>query len=311
MAGAILKAAAILRGGGLVAFPTETVYGLGADATREDAVRGIFEAKGRPATNPLIVHCDSAESARRWAGEWPEAADHLARLFWPGPLTLVVPAGKGIAPTVTANGPTVGLRVPAHPVALALLREARLPIAAPSANRSTGLSPTSAQAVERSLGGRIDAILDGGSCPVGIESTVLSLVDDRPRILRPGMVTARDIEQALGRVIDKTPLVVQGEEPMPSPGLLARHYAPAIPMRMVEAPAVEKTGAFLIRLANEFTREERCICLPREPRSYAGKLYWALHLAEQSGAEEILVECPPFEEEWSAIHDRLRRASSE
>src|SRR5947207_69544 len=196
----VTEAVKILRRGGLVAFPTETVYGLGADATNADAVAKIFAAKGRPATNPLIVHVAGADVARRYAADWPVAASHLAQAFWPGPLTLVVPRGATIVSQVTAGGDTVGLRVPAHPLALELLRAFDGPVAAPSANKSNRVSPTAAQHVRDELGDAVDLVLDGGPCTVGIESTVLDLTGERPVILRPGGVQRRKIETILGPV---------------------------------------------------------------------------------------------------------------
>ncbi|HEX4470144.1 MAG TPA: L-threonylcarbamoyladenylate synthase, partial [Gemmatimonadaceae bacterium] len=191
---AIAQAAEILRGGGLVAFPTETVYGLGANALDAGAVERIYSAKGRPSFNPLIVHVPDADGARALASEWPEPASRVAEKFWPGPLTIVLPKRSVVPDNVTAGLDSVALRVPANPVALALLRAARIPLAAPSANRSTELSPTTARHVERSLGDRVDLILDGGQTSVGIESTVLDLRSTRAAILRPGVIGARELE---------------------------------------------------------------------------------------------------------------------
>jgi L-threonylcarbamoyladenylate synthase len=193
-------AAAVLRRGGLVAFPTETVYGLGADATNADAVTKIFAAKGRPSTNPLIVHVADAAVARRYATAWPPAAAQLADRFWPGPLTLVLPKAPDIVPAVTAGLNTVGLRVPDHPVALQLLREFGGAVAAPSANRSNRVSPTTADHVREELGDAVDLVLDGGPCRVGIESTVLDLTTERPTILRPGGLSREQIEAVVGPV---------------------------------------------------------------------------------------------------------------
>ena len=198
----IARAAEILRSGGLVAFPTETVYGLGADATNPDAVRRIFAAKGRPTTNPLIVHVADIETAKRYAATWSDAAQTLAAVWWPGPLTLVVPKAASIVPEVTAGRETVGLRVPDHPLALELLRAFGGAVAAPSANRSNRVSPTTAGHVLEELAGSVDLILDGGPCTVGIESTVLDLTTDVPTILRPGGVSRGQLEAILGRVDD-------------------------------------------------------------------------------------------------------------
>jgi len=196
--GGIQDAADLLRRGGLVAFPTETVYGLGADATNAEAVARIFAVKGRPATNPLIVHVADLETAKRYAATWSDAAQTLAAVWWPGPLTLVVPKTPEIVDAVSAGRPTVALRVPDHPVALELLRAFGGPVAAPSANRSTHVSPTTADHVRQELGDEVDIILDGGPCSVGIESTVLDLTGDRPVILRPGGVTRQKIEAIVG-----------------------------------------------------------------------------------------------------------------
>ncbi len=240
----IRRAAEIIRAGGLVAFPTETVYGLGADALNPEAVRGIFEAKGRPATNPLIVHVEGAEEARRLVLRWPEAAERLARRFWPGPLTLILEKARCVPGIVTAGGPTVAIRAPSHPVARALIRAARTPIAAPSANRSMRLSPTRAEHVIEQLGGRVALVLDGGPTPGGIESTVLDLASETPRVLRPGPIAPSALDVALGRRMsaaagkDKSGHSADLPESEPgavrSPGLMARHYAPRTPLECIE-----------------------------------------------------------------------------
>src|SRR6476619_3276599 len=222
----------LIRAGKLVAFPTETVYGLGANALDADAVRRIFEVKGRPATSPLIVHVDSVDMARRVAAKWPETAELLARAYWPGPLTLVLPKNACIPDIVTAGLPTVGVRMPAHPVALDLIRAAGVPVAAPSANRFTELSPTTAEHVRRSLGDAVDCVLDGGPTPVGIESTVISLAG-APTLLRPGMIPREALEALIG------PVQMAGamEGAHPSPGMHPRHYAPRTPLIMGAPPA--------------------------------------------------------------------------
>ncbi|MDR0787446.1 MAG: threonylcarbamoyl-AMP synthase [Gemmatimonadota bacterium] len=226
------QAAAILRGGGTVAFPTETVYGLGGNALDPEAIARIYAAKGRPSFNPLIVHCADTEAARSLAAEWTEEAEQLARIFWPGPLTLVVRKREVVPDTVTAGLPNVALRVPAHPVAAALLRAAGVPIAAPSANRYTELSPTTAAHVEKSLGGRINALLDGGPTRVGLESTVVDLSGDEPVLLRPGLISATDLETALGRSL-LSPKEFSGDAPRPAPGMVRRHYAPRAPLFLI------------------------------------------------------------------------------
>jgi L-threonylcarbamoyladenylate synthase len=280
------KAAALLRAGRLVAFPTETVYGLGANALDEAAVRRIFEAKGRPFSSPLIVHVASIEMARDLAREWPTEADLLARRFWPGPLTLVVPKKEKIPDLVTAGLPSVGLRIPAHPMARALLEAAGIPIAAPSANQFTGLSPTTAEHVREGLGGAVDLILDGGSCTVGIESTVVSLAGPRPRILRPGMITRTQIEQAIGPVE-----VGRGAE---SPGQHAQHYRPRTPV--VLGPSPREGRGVRLEIAGD-------------PNAWAERLYAALHDLDREGYDWIAIDLPPATPEWAGIRDRLLRAA--
>jgi L-threonylcarbamoyladenylate synthase len=286
----IERAANLLRTGRLVAFPTETVYGLGANALDPAAVRRIFEAKGRPLSSPLIVHVSSIEMAREFALEWPEPAEALARRFWPGPLTIVVLKASVIPDLVTAGLPAVGLRMPAHPLALALLEAARIPLAAPSANRFTELSPTTAEHVRDSLGGAVDLILDGGPCSVGIESTVISLTGARPRILRPGLITQPEIEAITGPVESGA-----GKE---SPGQHPRHYSPRTRIVLGDSPA-EGLGYRL-----DFSN------MPRDAPSYAERLYSVLHDLDRQGYDWIAIERPPEGPEWVGIRDRLARASS-
>src|SRR5436190_1865041 len=226
---AIRRAADLIRAGRLVAFPTETVYGLGANALDAAAVGRVFEAKGRPATNPVIVHVADADRVRDVAAAWPEAAARLAARFWPGPLTVVVPRRAEVPDVVTAGGPTVAVRCPAHAVARALIREADVPVAAPSANRSTELSPTRAEHVLKGLDGRIDLVLDGGPCPGGIESTVVDVTGGAVRLLRPGLVTVPMLEEVVGRVETGTTSTGVAR----SPGQMARHYRPRTPLVLV------------------------------------------------------------------------------
>jgi L-threonylcarbamoyladenylate synthase len=310
-AAGIARAAGLLRRGGLVAFPTETVYGLGALALDGLAVRAIFAAKGRPAGNPLIVHVPGAAEASALAAPWPEAAARLASRHWPGPLTLVVPRGPAVPDEVAAGGPTVGLRAPAHAVAQALLRAVGGPLAAPSANTSEHVSPTTAAHVLADLDGRIDAVLDGGPCPVGIESTVLSLAHGPPRILRPGAVSRDALEAELGPLA--TGPAPSG--PAASPGLQARHYAPA--GRLVIA-AREELAAALAGMAaprGALVRGEpeegadACEVLPRDPAGYARGLYAALRALEERGCASIAVESVPPDGAWDAVRDRLARAA--
>jgi len=283
------RAAELLRAGRLVAFPTETVYGLGANALDETAVRRIFEAKGRPHSSPLIVHVASIEMAKELALTWPHQAELLARRFWPGPLTLIIPKRPHVPDLVTAGLPSVGLRIPAHPLAQALLEAARIPIAAPSANRFTELSPTTAEHVREGLGDRLDMILDGGPCSVGIESTVLSLAADIPRILRPGMISQTQIEEIIGPVETGA-----GAE---SPGQHPRHYSPRTPIILGPAPS-EGRGVHL-----DFN------AMPDNAAEYAERLYRLLHDLDHEHHDWIAIELPPDTPEWAGVRDRLTRAA--
>jgi len=299
----IEKAAALIRSGRLVAFPTETVYGLGANALDPAAVRRIFEAKGRPSTSPLIVHVDSEEMARRLVTEWPDAAAKLTARHWPGPLTLVLPKDSQVPDEVTAGLNTVGIRMPAHPIALALIRAAGVPIAAPSANRFTELSPTSADHVRKSLGDRVDLILDGGTTPVGIESTVLSLAVSPPVLLRPGMVTREEIEALIGPV--SLPNEPSPEGAHPSPGLHPRHYSPKTRLVLVKGGVLPRhgKGVYVSHLSGAG------VSMPSQAREYAAVIYATLHNLDGEDLDWIAVETPPDTEEWAGIRDRLKRAS--
>jgi len=293
------RAAALIRGGGLVAFPTETVYGLGANAFDAAAVARIFSVKGRPRQSPLIVHVDSIDMARALVREWPDAADRLARRYWPGPLTLVLPKQPSIPDIVTAGLPTVGLRVPSHPLALALIRAAGVPIAAPSANPFSELSPTTAEHVRRSLGDAVDLVLDGGPATVGIESTVLSLADAEPVLLRPGVIPMPEIEALIGPV-----RVAEGggTGAQASPGMRPQHYRPRTPLVLLAAGDSPPPGrGEWLRLGRE---------MPAEPAAYAAMLYAALHRLDTQGLDWIAVERPPATPEWAGILDRLTRAES-
>jgi len=317
---AIAAAAAVLRAGGLVAFPTETVYGLGADALDPAAVRRIFEAKGRPAFNPVIVHVASLEHARRLTRRWPASATRLASRFWPGPLTLVLPKDVSVPDIVTAGLDAVGLRVPAHPVALALIRAADLPVAAPSANRFTQLSPTSADHVARALGDRVDILLDGGNAQVGIESTVVDLTGAVPRLLRPGMISRAMLEAVAGPLAHDE-AEPSGDAPRRSPGQVERHYAPRAALELLTRSQLESLPAS----REQAVREEHLgvlpysdvplppgihvVRLPADADGYARDLYSALHQLDDAGCKRILVELPPDLPEWNAVHDRLRRAA--
>jgi L-threonylcarbamoyladenylate synthase len=316
----IARAAAVLRAGGLVALPTETVYGLGAHALDEAAVRRIFEAKGRPAYNPLIVHVADAGEARRLTRQWSESAARLADRFWPGPLTLVLRKAEVVPDLVTAGLDSVALRVPAHPVAQAVLREAGLPVAAPSANRFTELSPTTAEHVARGLGDRVDLILDAGAAPVGIESTVLDLTGERPLLLRPGSIDAAEIEAVVGP-LGSAAAPPAGETPRPAPGMLDRHYAPRARLRLfeaddelerlsaAEAAAGGTTGALLLR-PRRSAAVAHAVAMPNDASAYAALLYATLHRLDAAGCTLVLVERPPSGAAWAGIADRLRRAAS-
>src|SRR5262245_25341940 len=318
---ALRRAAGVLRGGGLVAFPTETVYGLGASALDAESVGRIFEAKGRPANNPLIVHLAQAGEVGRVASAWPNAAARLAERFWPGPLTLVLPRGPAVPDQVTAGGPTVAVRVPAHPVAATLLREAGLPLAAPSANRSNRLSPTRAEHVLRDLDGRIDLILDGGATPGGIESTLLDLTCRPPRLLRPGLLDPAALEAVLGPIQRPQPRREPATPAMPSPGMLSRHYAPRTPLECVEGDVGARAEALLAAglrvgwVSHDAADEARApsgvyfVRLPADPIGYAAALYATLHDLDDGRVDRILVSRPPEGDAWLAIQDRLRRAA--
>jgi len=305
----IARAAELLRAGRLVAFPTETVYGLGANALDEAAVARIFEAKGRPPTSPVIVHVCSIDLARAIVAEWPAGAEALGRRFWPGPLTLVLRKHRLIPEQVTAGLDTVGVRVPAHPLAQALLREAGVPVAAPSANRFSELSPTTADHVRASLADRVDCILDGGPTAVGIESTVLSLAGDSPRLLRPGMVSREQIESVIGPIEVRTGAAPAGVA-HPSPGLHARHYSPRTRLVLVANGALPPgRGAYVFR-TKPAPAVARNVGMPATPDAYAAQLYSALHELDRESWDWIAVEQPPEAPEWAAILDRLRRAST-
>ncbi|MGA2268591.1 MAG: L-threonylcarbamoyladenylate synthase [Bryobacteraceae bacterium] len=290
----VQRAAALIRAGRLVAFPTETVYGLGANALDRDAVERIFLAKGRPRNSPLIVHVDSVEMARGLAACWPPAAETLARRYWPGPLTLVVPKRSHIPDIVTAGLPTVGLRMPAHPLTLELIRAAGVPIAGPSANRFTELSPTTAGHVPESLA---DYVLDGGPARVGIESTVLSLAGAAV-LLRPGVIPLPEIEALIGPV---ETAAAPAPSAHASPGMHPRHYCPATPFYLLnpgERPP-EGRGAWL-RIGQE---------MPPNPLEYAAVLYDTLHRLDAQRLDWIAVQRPPETPEWAGVLDRLRRAA--
>lgn len=325
---ALDRAAEVLRRGGLVAIPTETVYGLAADALDEFAVDGIFRAKGRPATNPLIVHVADATMARGLAASWPAAAESLTAALWPGPLTIVLPRNAAVPDIVTAGGPTVALRCPEHRLARLLIARSGIPLAAPSANRSERVSPTTALHVLESLGNRIDLILDGGPCARGIESTVVDCTVTPPRILRPGPVARQALEAALGGPVlgPEASAEVAAPSAARSPGTQARHYAPRTRLDLrADAPAHvaallgqgRRVGWLTTRAAEPAVRElaathRDLVIVPmlQSPEAFAAALYAALHALDQRGLDRIVVDEPPDAEEWHAIRDRLTRAAT-
>ncbi len=294
------RAADAIRQGKLVAFPTETVYGLGANALDADAVRRIYEAKGRPWASPLIVHVADEAMARSIAAEWPSAAGKLAAKYWPGPLTMVLRKADIIPDLVTAGLPTVGIRIPDHPLALALIRTAGVPVAAPSANPFMGISPTTAEHVRESLGDRVDFILDGGPASVGIESTVVSLNRNPPAVLRAGMISREELRSLTGigfaAEADKPELVQHlGDE---APGQQPRHYSPKTRLVLLKPGEPDPEG-------RGYKLE-----MPSDPARFAAALYARLHEADGQGWEWIAIDEPANSSEWEGILDRLRRASS-
>lgn len=319
---AIEEAAELLRRGELVAFPTETVYGLGANALDPDAVQKIYAAKGRPSHNPLIVHVSDIEAAKQLTIDWTENAERLARQFWSGSLTLIVRRTFAIPDIVTGGGDTVGLRVPAHPVALALLRRVGLPLAAPSANRSMSLSPTTAAHVKTGLDGRIPLILDGGAAPGGIESTVVDVTGSVPRLLRPGLISVTELEAVIGKIELPPAISPQSAEAHRSPGMMARHYAPNTPLELVSSSELPTrirellaqnlhSGVLsLSELPEFFSNAVKIVAMPQHPAEYAARLYAVLHDLDVSTVDHILVETPPNTAEWLAVRDRLKRAAT-
>lgn len=303
------RAAEILRCGGLVAFPTETVYGLGADASSADAVARLYRVKGRPADHPVIVHFASADEAFSWSREVPTAARVLAAKFWPGPLTLVLGRSDKAKDFVTGGQDTVGIRVPSHPVARELLNAFGKGVAAPSANRFGLVSPTTAQHVRDDLGSDVDLVLEGGPAEVGIESTIVDLSSGAPVLLRPGRVSKHDLETALQTSVREK----DSGAPRYSGGL-ERHYAPRTPARTVPTYDLDKEIARLkekvavLAFSRPDERVDYWLRMPRDPQAYAQKLYGALRELDGASCEEILVESPPDTPEWAAVRDRLVRA---
>jgi len=309
----IARAARLLAQGRLVAFPTETVYGLGADARNVEAVRAIFAAKGRPADHPVIVHVADPGALASWVREVSDDARRLAQAFWPGPLTLILPRAPHVHDVVTGGQDTVGIRVPSHPVAQSLLRAFGGGVAAPSANRFGRISPTTAQHVTEDLGNRVDLVLDGGACPVGIESTIVACVGDTPMLLRPGGIGI----EALTRVLGRAPAAAHRDAPRAS-GTLASHYAPRTPARLVDASELAKVlrergdarvGVLARRVPRPLDFNGTWISAPEPAQVYAHDLYANLRALDHAGVANILIESVPDEAAWLAVRDRLARAT--
>ena len=307
MTSEVRRAAQLLRAGGLVAFPTETVYGLGADAASEKAVARLYAAKGRPAEHPVIIHFASAEQAFAWAREVPHGARALGQRFWPGPLTLILKRSTLAKDFVTGSQDTVGLRVPSHPVAQQLLKEFSGAIAAPSANRFGRVSPTTAAHVREDLGNDVELVLEGGPSEVGIESTIVDLSAGTAVLLRPGAISPEQIEAVIPLTSEKSSVRHSGG--------LERHYAPRTPARLVPAHALDKEisrgkSVAVLAFSRPDERVDFWLRMPREPHAFAQKLYAALRELDTAACEQILVEAPPDTAEWAAVRDRLKRACS-
>lgn len=317
---AVDRAADRLNAGEVVALPTETVYGLAANALSAESVGQIYAIKGRPSHNPIIVHVADLEMAKRCVSDWPDSAARLARSFWPGPLTMVLPRSQLIPDIVTAGGDTVGVRLPGHPFIREVIRKCGFPLAAPSANRSNEISPTNAEHVRRSLGARLTLIIDGGQSQVGIESTVVDLTSSRPRILRPGMIHEESIVASVGDIDTTAPLAA---EALKSPGQLPRHYAPKAKLIVAEwdsgahltnqlDPTIVKSQTTVICHTHIPAPEgwQGINVIPHDAEAYARALYAELHRCDQEGTRWILVEQVPNTTEWGGIADRLKRASA-
>ncbi|MDB6016507.1 MAG: Threonylcarbamoyl-AMP synthase [Pedosphaera sp.] len=330
---AVQRAAELLRAGELVALPTETVYGLAANALDARAVAKIFSAKGRPAHNPIIVHVAGLDMARRCVADWPATAEQLAQAFWPGPLTMVLPRSPEVPDIVTAGGPTVGVRWPSHPFIQAVIRECGFPLAAPSANPANRVSPTNAGHVRQGLGDKVRLIIDGGQSQVGIESTVLDLTVTPPRVLRPGMIHAESLAAAIPefgvRVLpDGSPgecgVKEKEEGVLRSPGRLPRHYSPKGKLKVLswrdEAELRAQVSSFKFQTGQAHIIAhtvipagldwKRVSVIPHDAEAFARAIYAELHQGDEVGAELILVEALPDTSEWQAIADRLKRAAA-
>lgn len=297
----IEQAGEAIRDGKLVIIPTETVYGLAANALDSNAVEKIFTAKGRPSDNPLIVHVESRNTVEELAQSIPDYAERLMDTLWPGPLTLVLPKRSSVPDITTAGLDTVAIRIPANGIALRVIRAAKLPLAAPSANRFMAISPTRPEHIDSELAKHIEILMDGGPCDVGLESTVIDCTGSNPRILRPGRITRENIENIL-----KMPVLGSNEaEPKRSPGMYRRHYAPQTPAELVDVLERTDTGLTLTEPQNE-----NQIKMSSDPREYATELYNALHILDLRSLTRISIQSPPNTPEWEAVWDRLRKAVS-
>jgi L-threonylcarbamoyladenylate synthase len=312
----IAHALGVLRTGGLVAFPTETVYGLGADASNPEAIKKIYAVKGRPRNHPLIVHLATAAQVHDWARDVPESAECLAHRFWPGPLTLILNRAAHVNDLVTGGQDTIALRVPSHPVAQALLTQFGGGIAAPSANRYGRVSATTAEHVRAEFGAAVDCVLDGGPCDVGIESTIVDVSGSEPALLRPGSITSVDLEALLGGALAPA----KPGSPR-APGTAPKHYAPQTPLMLLEPD-------LLVELAWSMTRQGHRVAVlarsarqplltgltwisaPESAAEYAHDLYSNLRALDRAGCSAMLVEAPPLEAAWAAVYDRLTRAAA-
>jgi L-threonylcarbamoyladenylate synthase len=307
------RAVKALNDGKLIAFPTETVYGLGADATNPDAMSLLYSTKGRPESHPVIVHIHDVNQLSSWARDVPECAYRLAEAFWPGPITLILKKADNVLDQVTGFHPTVGLRIPAHPVALELLRAFGGGVAAPSANRFGRLSPTRAEDVIRDLGADCELVLDGGQSTVGIESTIVDLTESKPRILRPGMLSQSEIEGVLNTAVESG-----GNLPgkrTPAPGNLASHYAPQTPVRLVSSSRLydtfessDKKACVLHYSPGLSDSSDYWLKASEDPFEYARSLYINLRILDEYKCGVVLVESPPVTDIWRGVRDRLLKA---
>ena len=318
---AVRRVVGLLRAGEVVALPTETVYGLAANALDARAIEKIFKIKGRPAHNPIIAHVADINMAKQCVAHWPQLADRLANSFWPGPLTLVLPRAKHIPDILTAGGSTVGVRWPSHPFIQAVIRHCGFPLAAPSANLSNQVSPTNAAHVQSQLGNRIPLIVDGGQCQVGLESTVLDLSETPPRLLRPGMIHRQALVATIGELRAGH---ADRQGPLKSPGLLQKHYAPRAKLILcswtnqgqlqgwIERTGLSPTKTQVIAHTNIPSTHGLggVSVIPHDSEAFARAIYAQLHECDKAGAQLIVVEALPETDEWRAISDRLKRAAA-